>query len=67
MITGVVKADEGRIRLKVKGPRGRERAMDSGKQADSPRRSLVCKASICYGKMTFVFGRSGSLLWLQQC
>ena len=29
MITGVVKADEGRIRLKVKGSRGREREIEA--------------------------------------
>jgi clan AA aspartic protease len=29
MITGVVKADEARIRLKVKGPRGRERDIEA--------------------------------------
>jgi clan AA aspartic protease len=29
MITGMVKADEGRIRLKVKGPRGREQEIDA--------------------------------------
>src|SRR5438105_7392371 len=29
MITGVVKADEGRIRLKVKGPHGREQAIEA--------------------------------------
>ena len=29
MITGVVKADEGRIRLKVKGPRGREQEIEA--------------------------------------
>ena len=29
MITGVVKSDEGRIRLKVKGLRGREQAVDA--------------------------------------
>jgi clan AA aspartic protease len=29
MITGVVQADEGRIRLKVKGPRGREQEMEA--------------------------------------
>ncbi len=29
MITGVVKADEGRIRLKVKGPRGREQEVEA--------------------------------------
>jgi clan AA aspartic protease len=29
MITGVVKADEARIRLKVKGPRGRERETEA--------------------------------------
>jgi len=29
MITGVVKSDEGRIRLKVKGPRGREQEVEA--------------------------------------
>ncbi len=29
MITGVVQADEGRIRLKVKGPRGREQEIEA--------------------------------------
>ena len=29
MITGVVKADEGRIRLKVNGPRGRQREIEA--------------------------------------
>ena len=29
MITGVVKSDEGRIRLKVKGPRGREQEIEA--------------------------------------
>ncbi|HEV3080808.1 MAG TPA: hypothetical protein VGY66_13550 [Gemmataceae bacterium] len=29
MITGVVKADEGRIRLKVKGPHGREQEIEA--------------------------------------
>ncbi len=29
MITGLVKANEGRIRLKIKGPRGREQEIDA--------------------------------------
>jgi clan AA aspartic protease len=29
MITGIVQADEGRIRLKVKGPRGREQEIEA--------------------------------------
>ena len=29
MITGAVKSDEGRIRLKVKGPRGRDREIEA--------------------------------------
>jgi predicted aspartyl protease len=53
MITGVVKADEGRIRLKVKGPRGREEeieaVIDTGYTASLtlPRASVA--AWVCAG------------------
>src|ERR1700730_7653620 len=41
-------------------------AIDSGKQVASRRRSLVGKASICYGGMTFVCWEARSSLWPPQ-